>query len=159
MESETNINYILNSKPSEALFITADVFLISLVFLLTGFTASSFLNRNLTRSLDRSSPKLEIFLEVIAEALVTLVFVLLAMHFIPQIPSILPRPDPMHVHQRVRGKDFLLIFAIVACQTKFQDKIRFLLNEKNDNDVILNRKIREDFLDCPNNEAGFVCKP
>jgi NhaP-type Na+/H+ or K+/H+ antiporter len=156
---ETNIEYILNSKPLNALFITFDIFLISLVFLLSGFTVSTFLNRNITRELDRSVPKLEIFFEVIAEALVTLVFVLLAMHFIPMLPSILPKPDPQHIHQRIRGKDFLLIFAIVSCQVRFQDKIRYLLNVEEDEKFIIDEKIRDDFFECPNNEKGFVCKP
>ena len=54
---------------------------------------------------------------------------------------------------------FLLTFAIVACQTKFQDKIRFLLNDDDDADEIVNEEVRADFRACPNNDAGFVCAP
>jgi len=155
---EDNLYYIFNSTPGRALFIFFDVMIISIVYLLVGFNFSTFLNLNLTRPLDRAKQKLEIFFEILIEALVTLILILLSMHFIPMLPTLLPFAEPTHLVQRLRGKDFLLIFSIVACQKRFQDKIRFLLNEEEDSEKILNKQIREDYENCPASN-GFVCKP
>ena len=75
------------------------------------------------------------------------------------LPSLIPNVSQEHLLQRIKARDFLLTFSIVACQTKFQDKIRFLLNDNEDEKNIINEKIKEDFEDCPNNERGFVCAP
>lgn len=156
---DVDIGYILNKNFWGRTLFLSDLLLISSVFLLTGFTVSTFLNNHMTRDLDRSKKKIVIFFEVLAEALVTIIFVVLALYFIPQLPSIIPNASEKHLIQRIKAKDFLLTFAVISCQSKFQNKIRFLLNDDDDAAEIINEEIREDFTNCPNNGAGFVCVP
>ena len=157
--SDVNLDYIFEARPLKAIFLTFDALLISSVFLLVGFSASTFINQRLTNELDRTQKKIEVFFQILAEGLTTIIFVMLALYMVPRLPSLVPNVTQGHLMQRVKAKDFLLTFAIVACQTKFQDKIRFLLNDDDDADEIVNEEVRADFRACPNNDAGFVCAP
>tara|TARA_R110001632_G_scaffold67927_8_gene159533 strand:- start:1232 stop:1714 length:483 start_codon:yes stop_codon:yes gene_type:complete len=157
--NDVNLDYIFEARPLKAIFLTFDALLISSVFLLVGFSASTFINQRLTNELDRTQKKIEVFFQILAEGLTTIIFVMLALYMVPRLPSLVPNVTQGHLMQRVKAKDFLLTFAIVACQTKFQDKIRFLLNDDDDADEIVNEEVRADFRACPNNDAGFVCAP
>jgi hypothetical protein len=157
--NDVNLDYIFEARPLKAIFLTFDALLISSVFLLVGFSASTFINQRLTNELDRNQKKIEVFFQILAEGLTTIIFVMLALYMVPRLPSLVPNVTQGHLMQRVKAKDFLLTFAIVACQTKFQDKIRFLLNDDDDADEIVNEEVRADFRACPNNDAGFVCAP
>jgi len=156
---DIDIGYILNASFGRRLLLFTDLLIISSVFLLLGFTVSTFLNDKMTKDLDRDKEKIVIFFEILGEALATITFVILALYFVPKLPSIVPNIDEKHLIQRIKAKDFLLTFAIISCQTKFQNKIRYLLNDDDDANEILNEEIREDFTNCPNNGAGFVCTP
>tara|TARA_R110001599_G_scaffold50785_1_gene143085 strand:- start:478 stop:960 length:483 start_codon:yes stop_codon:yes gene_type:complete len=157
--SDVNLDYIFEARPLKAIFLTFDALLISSVFLLIGFGASTFINQRLTKELDRNQKKIEVFFQILAEGLTTIIFVMMALYMVPRLPSLIPNVTQDHLLQRIKAKDFLLTFAIVACQTKFQDKIRFLLNDDDDADEIVNEEVRTDFRACPNNDAGFVCAP
>lgn len=154
---DVDLNYIFAANPITAIIITFDILLISTIFLLAGFAASTFINKRLTTELNRNEKKIEVFSEVVSEALITIVFVIMALYLLPQLPSIVPNITDEHLNQRIKAKDFLLTFAIVACQSKFQDKIRFLLNDDDDANEIINEEIRQDFVGCNNNNQGFVC--
>lgn len=157
--SDVNLGYIFEARPLRAIFLTFDALLISSVFLLIGFSASTFINQRITTELNRNQKKVKVFFEVLSEGLLTIIFVMLALYLIPMLPSLIPNVSQGHLLQRVKAKDFLLTFAIISCQTKFQDKIRFLLNDDDDADEIVNEEVRADFRACPNDGAGFVCVP
>ena len=157
--SDVNLNYIFEASPLKAIFLTFDALLISSIFLLIGFSASTFINQRITKELNINQKKVEVFFEILAEALVTIIFVMMALYLIPMLPSLIPNVSQEHLLQRIKAKDFILTFAIISCQTKFQDKIRFLLNDDDDADEIVNEEVRNDFRACPNNNAGFVCVP
>lgn len=156
---DVNLGYIFNSSAFKAISLSIDALLISGIFLLIGFSASTFINQRLTSELNRDQKKIEVFFEILAEGLVTIIFVMLALYLIPMLPSLIPNVSQEHLLQRIKAKDFLLTFAIISCQTKFQNKIRFLLNDDDDANEIVNEEIRTDFRACPNNGAGFVCVP
>ena len=156
---DVDLGYIFEAHPLKSILYTFDALLISTIFLLIGFSVSTFLNRRLTTDLDRNQKKVEVFFEIIAEGLLTIIFVMMALYLVPKLPSLVPDVPEKHLLQRVKAKDFLLTFAIISCQTKFQNKIRFLLNDDDDANEIVDEEIRADFRACPNNGAGFVCVP
>lgn len=158
VKRDTDITYIFNSTPLKAISYALDTLLFSTLMLLVGFGASTFINQRLTNELDRSSSKIEIFFQIIAEALMTIIFVILALYLVPLLPSLIPNISTDHILQRTNAKDFLLTFAIISCQTKFQDKIRFLLNDDDDANEIIDEEIRADYISCPAGN-GFVCVP
>lgn len=156
---DVNLGYIFNSPAPKAIFLTIDALLISSIFLLIGFSISTFINQRLTQELDRNQNKIEVFFEILGEGLLTTIFVMLSLYLIPMLPSLIPNVTQEHLLQRIKARDFLLTFAVIACQTKFQNKIRFLLNDDDDADEIINEEIRDDFRSCPNDGAGFICAP
>ena len=141
-----------------------DIFLISTICFSIGMLLSSVVNLYMTSKLDRNKDKNIIFGEVLAECLFTTFLIYFILFGINLIPTIVKNPPIQHTNFRLIGAEFLLTFAIVACQLELLDKIRFLFNEDKDKESTILDSVIEDFRNCStgpnaNDGNGFVCKP
>ena len=88
---------------------------------------SSIINEYMTEELDRSKEKNIIFGEIMAECLFTIFLIYFVLFGVSLIPSIAKEPPIPHNNFRLIGGEFLLTFAIVACQLKMLDKVRYFI--------------------------------
>ena len=93
---------------------------------------SAFFNGEVVSELNRSQSTLRVFFEVISQAAMMIVTIFIILHFLPKLPSLVKNAPNEHMQFRLRGADILLAFAIVACELKFLDKLRYLYNEERD---------------------------
>lgn len=160
---ELNLKYLLEDTLFRGFLQSVDILIIALCFLLTGFVLSTILNDEMTKPLKRSEGKGKVFGEIIAESLLTMVLIIVILFLVPKIPSIVPQPTENHRRLRVRASDILISFAILSCQTRFQDKIRFLLQDQNDKVIQEDEDIRGNYNTCITTKVspgnGFECVP
>lgn len=158
-------SYFAEHTHVERIVFVIDIFLISSLCFAVGMLLSSVINEYMTSELDRDKQKNVIFGEIVAECLFTTFLVYFVLFGVSLIPSIAKNPPVPHKHFRLIGGEFLLTFAIVACQLRMLDKIRFLFNEQKDSVEGIFENIIQDFQECAtnggnaNNGKGFVCKP
>ena len=112
-----------------------DIFLISTICFSFGMLLSSIINDYMTSKLDRNKSKNIIFAEITAEALFTIFLIYFVLFAVYLIPSIAKNPPFEHRSFRLIGGQFLLTFAIIACQLKMSDKIRFTFNEDEERQI------------------------
>lgn len=129
---QLDIQYLTKENVGIFFLRVTDILVIAICFLLAGFILSTVLNDNLTKPLDRSQSKPQIFGEIIAESLLTMALIIVILFLVPKIPSIDPKENASQAALRVRAADILISFAILACQKKYQNKIDFLLKDRSD---------------------------
>ena len=158
--------YFANYSHFQRVLFIVDVFLISTICFAIGMLLSSIINEYMTKRFTRrdNPDKIVIFGEVLAECLFTTFLIYFVLFGVNLIPSIVKNPPVAHNSFRLIGAEFLLTFAIVACQLEMLDKIRYLFNERKDFDAEILGNVIEDFRDCStganvNDGKGFVCKP
>ena len=158
--------YFENYSHFERIVFVIDIFLISTLCFTIGMLLSSVINEYMTKEFVRKDnpDKIVIFGEVLAECLFTTFLIYIVLFGINLVPSIAKNPPMAHKNFRLIGAEFLLTFAIVACQLEMLDKIRYLFNERKDFDAAILGDVIEDFKECSsgangNNGKGFVCKP
>ena len=154
-----DLYYIFQDKYFMSLLYILDIALISMIYLTVGLSFSASINKYIGTPLNRSSDKVVVMLEILGETTVTIFAVLFIFFFIAKLPSIAPSGKEAHFITRLITRDVILTFAIVACQGRLLDKIRFLCNPDEDVKNEITDLIIEDFRACPNNNDGFTCKP
>ena len=148
---QLEIEYLAKDHIGIFILRVADILIVAVCFLLAGFILSTFLNDELTRPLDRNQSKLKIFGEVIAESLLTMALIILILYLVPKIPSIDPKENASQEALRVRAADILISFAILACQNKFQEKIKHLLQDNLSKESKTQKDMLQNYRYCLNN--------
>ena len=134
-----------------------DIYIMALILFSFGLLFSSILNNYLTRTLNRSLGKIIIFLEVVSEAFMTILIIYSIKYFSSFIPSLLKNPPEDHSAFRLICGDYLLLFAIIACQLRLLDKIRYVFNDPEDEEIVILNDVRGNWNTC--NNQGFQCNP
>jgi hypothetical protein len=127
-----------------------DIFLFSLLYFTVGLLFSAWFNDEFIAPLNRNLSNLAIFLQSMAELLMTITAIYFIVHFMGKVPSIIDNPPREHLNFRLRGGDVLLAFSIVSCQLLYLDKLRFLFNEIKDEDVRITEDVVDNFNLCQN---------
>lgn len=141
----------------QRIFYVLDILFISTICFIIGMLLSSIINDYITTELDRKENKFILFGQVISEALITIVLIYLVLFIVYLIPSLVKNPTKEHQTFRLLGANFLLTFAIVACQLKMLDKIRYIFNSDKDNFFKRLNDVDENWKKCKGD--GFYCSP
>ena len=132
MEYIVNGDYMYRYSYYMIFLFMLDIALMSLLYFMIGLSFSSLINDHVMRPLNRSLGNLVVFIQSMAEILLTILAIYFVIHFVPKVPSIVPNPPKEHIYFRTRGGDILLAFSIVAAQLLYLDKLRFLYNDTKD---------------------------
>lgn len=149
--------YLLNENAKNLFLIVIDILLICIICFSIGMLLSATVNDYLTTDLDRKKTKLKLFGEVTLEALITIVLIYFVLFLVYLFPPLVNTPHEEHKKFRITGAHFLLTFAIIACQLKMLDKIRFIFNSEADTQAKRLDDIDQNWLSCNGN--GFYCSP
>ena len=141
----------------QKLFFVFDILFICTICFTIGMLLSSIINDYITTELDRSQDKFLMFGQITFEALLTIALVYLTLFIVYLIPPLVKNSPKEHEKFRLRGANFLLTFAIVACQLKMLDKIRFIFNSDEDTFFKRLNDVDENWKKCQGD--GFYCAP
>ena len=141
----------------QRIFYVLDILFICTICFIIGMLLSSIINDYITTELDRGESKYVLFGQVTLEALITIVLIYFVLFIVYLIPSIVKNPSKEHQNFRLIGANFLLTFAIVACQLRMLDKIRFIFNDDADTFFMRLNDVDENWKRCQGD--GFFCSP
>lgn len=141
----------------QRLFLVFDILFICTICFILGMLLSSIINDYITQDLDRNQNKFLMFGQVTFEILLTVVLVYLTLFLIYLMPSLIKNSSDEHKKFRIKGARILLTFAIIACQLKMLDKIRFIFNSDEDTFFKRLNDVDENWKKCQGD--GFYCAP
>lgn len=124
-------NYLINSDLPlyRKVWLLIDALIFGAMYVIVGFSVSVFLNDYTVRSFNREEhpPKARIGGEIIAQAILSVLFTYLVIQFLPRIlPNIYPNPPREHYFFRQFVCNMLLPFSIMAAEYKLVSKIRYV---------------------------------
>jgi len=149
--------YLSQYTHVQRIFYILDILFVSTICFIIGMLLSSIINDYITEDLDRNKSKYILFGQITLESLITIVLIYFVLFIVYLIPSLIKNPPEDHSKFRLIGASFLLTFAIVACQLKMLDKIRFIFNSDKDTFFKRLNDIDENWSRC--NGDGFFCSP
>ena len=149
--------YFTQYNHAQRIFYVIDIIFICTICFVIGMLLSSIINDYITSELDREKSKYILFGQVTLEALITIVLIYFVLFIVYLIPSLVKNPSKEHQSFRLIGADFLLTFAIIACQLNMLDKIRFIFNDDKDTFYRRLHDIDNNWLRCQGD--GFYCSP
>jgi hypothetical protein len=122
-----DINYLKNESISRKILYVGDTILMSLLYLFLGLGTSTFINKRICRSLDKSKGRVYLFFETTGESLLVIIVLFLIIFYVERLPIIVPKPDIEHLKFRRRAEDIILAFATVFGHEKLLEKYDYLL--------------------------------